>query len=801
MNGRAVLATAILLALALSTFAPAMPGVTEAAVQSNSLKVSSLVDVVPADGLTHAVLVVSLVGSQNKPAITSAPLEVFLSSSDPGVGQVPQSVTIPAVGNYAIVNFTTTTSPGSTTISASAQGENSGSAQVKTGLLSGFPTAISAYAAPSQQAAQPESNGIVALELVDNYGNPAEATAPTIVTLSSSDTRVLNVTGSLSISSGQVLANATYTTGLLTGSATISVSAPGLKSTTVTVDVVGSTPTQLKVESVTPAPAGSTLEGAVWLEDQSGNPVVAPADISVSLTSSNFSLVNIPPQYQNVTIYAGTTYAQFMYSTGYVQAAESASITATVTGLTSYKFTETVEPPVAPTSIGLDFMPAVLLANNETYESVYVYLTGTGGAPAVASATYSVILTSSTPSVATVDSVVNIYEGQSFGVGNASTTYLVGSAQITAVAYCNCLNPATSTLTSYGQAPYSLQAETTPPDLPANGQSFDDVAVQIVSQQGRPAAAAGNLVVNFSSSSPNIAGVKGSVTLEKGQNSILVPIETSSIPGTATLTVFAQDLASATIKVTTTVPGASGTALTFAPQPGIGLTNDGIGAVQLVDGSGEPVTARADVGVTLTASNLTVLSSPLNLTVPAGSSFVTFPLQLKSPGTATFTATSQGLLPSSAQAEVEAAPFRSVIVAPSSSSSGPKQGAAVTLTVVVSLQGQPVQGAEVSWSSSIGSVSPQSEQTGSNGEAQASFVSQTAGKAIVYAEVSYEGAGSFTSSLALTVSSSSTLGFLSNGYLVLGLVAAIAVVVAADLYYLRRRRTPKKTILSDLKQP
>ena len=321
-----------------------------------------------------------------------------------------------------------------------------------------------------------------------------------------------------------------------------------------------------------------------------------------------------------------------------------------------------------------------------------------------------------------------------------------------------------------------------------------------MSQQGRPAVAASDLLVNFSSSSPNIVGVKGTTILEKGQDSVLVPIQTSTIPGTATLTVFSQDLESSTIRITTTVPGASGTALTFAPQPGIGLTNDGMGAVQLVDAGGEPVTARSDVGVTLTASNLTVLSSPLNLTVPAGSSFVTFPVQLKSPGTATFTATSQGLLPSSAQVEVESAPFRSVIVAQGSSSSGPKQGVPVTLTVVVSIQGEPVQGAEVSWSSSIGSVSPQSEQTGSNGEAQASFVSQTSGKAVVYAQVTYEGAGSFTSSLGLTVSSSSALGFLSNDYLILGLVAAVAVVVAADLYYLRRRRTPKKTILSDLNQ-
>ncbi len=792
---------AIVLALVLSMFAAAMPGATQAAVQSNSLKVTPLVSVVPADGLSHAVLVVSLTGSQNKPAIASGPLQVFLSSSNPGVGQVPSSVTIPAVGNYAIVNLTTTTSPGSTTISASAQGENSGSVQVKTGLLSGFPTAIEAYAAPNQQAAQPESNGTVALELVDNYGNPAEATAPTAVTLSSSDTRILNVTGLLSIGSGQVLASATYTTGLLTGSATISISALGLKSTTVTVDVVGSTPTQLKVESVTPSPPDSTLEGTVWLEDQSGNPVVAPADISVSLTSSNFSLVNIPPQFQNVTIYAGTTYAEFMYSTGDVQNPESATITSAVTGLTSYGFTETVEPPSAPTSIHLDFMPSVLLADNESYQSVYVYLTGTGGTPAVAPATLSVDLTSSTPSVATVDSVVDIYQGQSFGVGNTSTTYLVGSTQVTAVAFCNCLNPATGTLTSYGQAPYALEAATTQLNLPANGRSFDDIAVQVMSQQGKPAVAPSDIVINFSSSSPSIVGVKGSAILEKGQDSVLIPIQTSTVPGTASVSIFAQDLTSPQpITVTTTVPGASGTTLTFAPQPGIGLTNDGIGAVQLVDSSGEPVTARADVGITLTASNLSVLASPLNLTVPAGSSYLTFPLVLKSPGTATFTATSQGLLPSSAQVEVESAPFRSVIVAPSSASSGPKQGNPVTLTVVVSLQGEPVQGAEVSWSSSIGSVSPQSEQTGSNGEAQASFVSQTTGKAVVYAQVTYEGGGSFTSSLSLTVSSSSALGFLSNDYLILGLVAAIAVVVAADLYYLRRRRTPKKTILSDLKQ-
>ncbi len=774
------------------------------AVQTTSLKVSSLVPVVPADGLSHAVIVISLVGEEDKPVISSSPLEVYLSSSNPGVGAVPTSVTFPATSGFVVVNITTTTTPGTTTVSASAQGVSSGSASVKTALLSGFPTAIEAYPAPAQAAAQPLSNGTIVIELVDNYHDPAEASEGTRITLSSSDTSILNVTSTVFVPPGEALANASYTAGLLIGSATVSLSSPGLESTTVSVAVKGSTPDQLMIQTVSTVPSDSSqLTAAVWLADQSGDPVVAATDVTISLVSSNFNVLSVQP---SVTIFAGTSYAEFNFSTGNEHSPIQVKITAAVTGLTSSSVTVTVETPSTGEgsgkplgSLGLEFLP--LLANGGAYQAVYVYLENSSGYPVIVPTCgtgcpgLQILLTSAAPAVASVDSSVTIPVGHSFAIANAYTSFQVGSTQITAVGqYCGCVEPVTGDLKTYGQIPSAISVQSTPPLLPADNQTFSDLSVQLVSQQG-PAIAPNNMLLDLSSSNPSVAEVNGSVYVQQGQSSILVPVKTSGLPGSATITVSGSGLGAVKAEVSTVIPGASGTELSFAPQPSLGLLTDGVGALQLVDGSGNPVIARNDVSVTVTAANQTMLPSPILLTVPSGSNYVTFPLQLKEPGKTTFSATSQGLLSSSSQVQVIVAPVR---VAVGVSTSTPKQGEPVTLTVLVTLEGSPVPGAQVTWSSSVGSVSPLSETTGSNGEAQASFVSQTSGAASVRATVSISGAGTFATPYAITVSSSG-FGFFSDELPILGLGAAVVAVAIADLVYLRRKRSRKKSILSDVK--
>ena len=252
------------------------------------------------------------------------------------------------------------------------------------------------------------------------------------------------------------------------------------------------------------------------------------------------------------------------------------------------------------------------------------------------------------------------------------------------------------------------------------------------------------------------------------------------------------------VKVSTVVAGASGVKLSFAPEPSLGFWTDGEGALQLVDGSGNPVIARSDVAVTVTASNTTILPSPLSLTVPAGSNYVAFPLLVHEPGTTTLSATSQGLLSSSSSVEVIRAPLR---VSISANPVAPNEGESVTLTVVVSVDGVPVPDTVVHWASSSGSVTPQSDETSPSGVAQASFVSQSSGKATVTASVTVSGVGALATTYDLTVSSSSSSTSIFSGELpILALGAAVVVLAIADLVYLRRKRGRKKSILSDLEQ-
>ena len=72
-----------------------------------------------------------------------------LSSSSPQTGTVPSVVTLAAGELFQVVNFTTTTLPGQTVISAIASGYNVGSLTVTTKTVGGMPVALDVFLSPS----------------------------------------------------------------------------------------------------------------------------------------------------------------------------------------------------------------------------------------------------------------------------------------------------------------------------------------------------------------------------------------------------------------------------------------------------------------------------------------------------------------------------------------------------------------------------------------------------------------------------------------------------------------------------
>ncbi len=178
-----------------------LAGGATASLNASSLSLSIIPSKLPADGSTYPSVVVSLVEQAGTPTVALTDVTVFLSASQNNVGALPASVTIPMGKTFVIANFTTTTTPGQTVITASSPGLGSSSAQLTTLTPSGFPTHIQVFASPSillaRPSNQPSDQGTITVELTDDQGLPAKAPSSFAISLFSSTTSVVGLVQSL----------------------------------------------------------------------------------------------------------------------------------------------------------------------------------------------------------------------------------------------------------------------------------------------------------------------------------------------------------------------------------------------------------------------------------------------------------------------------------------------------------------------------------------------------------------------------------------------------------------------------
>src|SRR5712692_10300334 len=140
-----------------------------------SLALSILPQKLPADGNVYPGVIVSLVDSAGQPTIALNGTQVLLTSSLESVGKVQPSVTIPIGRAFAIANFTTTSAPGTTTITATGVGLRPVSTTLVTVTATGYPTHLSIIALPDTVPAALRGSGRLLIALQDDVGLPAKA--------------------------------------------------------------------------------------------------------------------------------------------------------------------------------------------------------------------------------------------------------------------------------------------------------------------------------------------------------------------------------------------------------------------------------------------------------------------------------------------------------------------------------------------------------------------------------------------------------------------------------------------------
>jgi len=157
----------------------------------SKLAVYCFPDILLADGKVYDSIIVQLQDFGGNPA--RAPIgdiEVTLTSSTTKVGTVDPSLTIKSGSTYAIAKFYTTSTPGSTTITAVASGYASGQATMKTCEIGGAHSRLKVYVGPPKITADGLVHESIAVQLQDSSGKVVKAPREMTVTLTSSDIAV-----------------------------------------------------------------------------------------------------------------------------------------------------------------------------------------------------------------------------------------------------------------------------------------------------------------------------------------------------------------------------------------------------------------------------------------------------------------------------------------------------------------------------------------------------------------------------------------------------------------------------------
>ena len=249
--------------------------------------------ILPADGGTYSSIVIQLENLTSKSAyIPSTDVTVQLSSSSPQTGTVPSVVTLAAGELFQVVNFTTTTLPGQTVISAIASGYNVGSLIVTTKTVGGMPVALDVFLSPSVIPPDEKLNSEVIVEAVDAFNDPVELGSSLTVTLSSSNSQVGSVPPTVTIPVGQSFASATFQPTYIAGQTSITASAGSYNSGSAVMTTSGPVARKLVLSGPTyiPASSGQTALLSIQLQDQGVNgsvPALAPNPVSVVLTDNN----------------------------------------------------------------------------------------------------------------------------------------------------------------------------------------------------------------------------------------------------------------------------------------------------------------------------------------------------------------------------------------------------------------------------------------------------------------------------------------------------------------------------------
>lgn len=410
------------------------------------------------------------------------------------------------------------------------------------------PARLRVYVSPPRIPADGRMHEVIYVQLLDSRGLPARAERSITVSLSISSTEIGTVDSNVTIHAGENFAVAKFYASRTPGSAKITAVAPGLMRSEASITTVGSKPARVAaylVPQILPANSGIHKALIVQLQDSSGAPVEAPpGGVEVSLFSSNSSICSVEPC---VVVGEGETYAVASVAAG---APGTAAITPMVPGLASTAVIARVqEVGGRPARLKLYALSRVQ-ADGGVHRIIAVQLLDSSGRIAAAGEDISVSLSSTDASIGEVDESATIKAGETYIVAPFYTKRRPGT--VTVMAAAPNLSGDQTCVRTFGSYPERLAVYAALPTLPADGQTYRVVVVQLQDASGKPAAWDKDVAVTVSSSNERVCTVvEPQVVIPRGETYAAAEVKTTPEQGSAYIAAVSPGLASAQASLST----------------------------------------------------------------------------------------------------------------------------------------------------------------------------------------------------------------------------------------------------------
>ncbi|MGA2683341.1 MAG: hypothetical protein ABSF44_16270 [Candidatus Bathyarchaeia archaeon] len=442
----------------------------------------------------------------------------------------------------------------------------------------------------------------------------------------------------------------------------------------------------------------------VQLLDSSGKPARAIQDTTIGLSSS---LISIGTVQSSITIPQGATYVSAEFHSTFSPG--TTTIAATASGFSTVQTSITTVGYI-PSVVAVYGFPSTLPADGNTYNAIMVQLQDSSGAPAKApkGGVQVTLSCSDAIHVGNVTSSVVILEGGTYATASFTTVVnytKVQTAIVTSLAQGYSSQQLTITTTPVATNPTQLKIYAGPPQVPADENSYPQVAVELQNATGCASILSTDTSVSIASTDPTVGQIDSQMTIPAGQTYSVATLNTTYKAGTTTITAVATSMLRSQQAITTTGFTPSKLAIFCVPSmlPSDNATYSAI-QVQLQDSQGRPAKdPTQDVTVNLFSSTPTVGSISSTLTIPFGQTQATGTLTVtNSPGSTSITAQASSYITGQATMTTYLIDFLPLQITLRPDSQSLNNGDKTNITASITANGAAVTGATIQFTSDSG---------------------------------------------------------------------------------------------------